>query len=537
MSSLLPRAPRITTSCSSFALTMACLVVIVCVVACHRHDTPDSHDHGHAAGDDHGEAHEPEPLAVTRWTDRYELFVEFPSPEPAKSIAFHAHVTRLEGFQAVTQGRFRVRFKSGATVSAEGTVDGVKRPGVFTPELTAPAASGYQLEVIYEHDGKPDVFDCGTVQVGGHQPKEAEPSTTLSFPKEQQWKIPFATAWAKKHPVSRELEVPGTVEPAGGQQLTVSAPTGGRFFHHPKLELAEGRTIKKGDVLGFIAPSVAGDDYSRLQLGVDESRIDKEHAELEIARIEPLVSQGLVPERRLIDLKAQLASSEARLHSAKTRLGRVTAPGGAGGLPIKSTLGGVVTQVLVPNGEPVEGGAPLARIGGADHVWIRARFVAKPPSELRGARPAAVRLPDRKRIELGESRARLLSSQPVVEPASRVATWIVDVAPPVAGNAGVSRVPTDLIVGASVVLQLAIGAPRTVLAVPRSAVVEINTRPFVFVQVDGEGFEKRAVQLGTASGDLVEIEQGVSENERIVTRGGFDIHLASLMGSVESHRH
>jgi membrane fusion protein, heavy metal efflux system len=519
------------------AQALFAIPIAASVVGCHRHDAPDAHDHGHAAGHDHGEAEELEPIAITRWTDRHELFVEFPPPAPVKPVAFQAHVTRLEGFQAITQGRFRVRFKSGATVAAEGSVEGVKRAGTFTPELTAPAAGAYQLEMIYEHEGKPDVFDCGTVQVGVPPPKEGEPSSVLSFLKEQQWKIPFATAWAKKHPLSRELEVPGTVEPAGGQQLTVGAPTGGRFFHNPKLELAEGRTIKKGDVLGFIVPSVAGDDYGRLQLGVDEGRIDKERAELEIARIEPLVSQGLVPERRLIDLRAQLASSAARLQSAKTRLGRVIAPSGAGGLPIKSTLGGVVTQVLVPNGEPVEGGSALARIGGTGHVWIRARFVAKPPSELQGARPAAVRLPDRRRIELGESRARLLSSQPVVEPASRVATWIVDVAPLASGTASVPEPATDLTVGASVVLQLAIGAPRTVLAVPRAAVVEINTRPFVFVQVDGESFEKRAVQLGAASGDMVEIEQGVSENERIVTRGGFDIHLASLMGSVESHRH
>jgi hypothetical protein len=30
---------------------------------------------------------------------------------------------------------------------------------------------------------------------------------------------------------------------------------------------------------------------------------------------------------------------------------------------------------------------------------------------------------------------------------------------------------------------------------------------------------------------------GVTKGERIVTRGGFDIHLAALMGTVESHRH
>ena len=35
----------------------------------------------------------------------------------------------------------------------------------------------------------------------------------------------------------------------------------------------------------------------------------------------------------------------------------------------------------------------------------------------------------------------------------------------------------------------------------------------------------------------VEISAGVERNDRVVTRGGFDIHLASLMGTVESHRH
>jgi multidrug efflux pump subunit AcrA (membrane-fusion protein) len=348
--------------------------------------------------------------------------------------------------------------------------------------------------------------------------------------KEQQWKIPFATARAKKHALARELELPAVVEPAGGEQLTVGAPTAGRFFHNPKLELAEGRRVAKGDVLGFVAPSVAGEDYGRIQLSLEEAQIDRERVQREIVRVEPLVAQGLLPERRLTELRSELASHDARLRSAKTRIGRVLAPGGAGGLPIRSTLAGVVAQVLVPNGEPVEAGAALARIGGTDHVWLRARFVAKPPSELAGARPTGARLSDGQRLELGESRARLLSALPVVDAASRVATWIVDVAP-ATGTA------SDLPVGSSVVLQVAVGAPRTVLAVPRSAVVEINTRPFVFVQTAGETFEKRAVEIGIASGQLTEITKGVAENERIVTLGGFDVHLAGLIASVESHRH
>jgi multidrug efflux pump subunit AcrA (membrane-fusion protein) len=68
-------------------------------------------------------------------------------------------------------------------------------------------------------------------------------------------------------------------------------------------------------------------------------------------------------------------------------------------------------------------------------------------------------------------------------------------------------------------------------------VIEISTRPYVFVQFDGEHFEKRLVTVGPADGEFVRIETGVKAGERVVTRGGFDVHLAAMMGTVESHRH
>jgi multidrug efflux pump subunit AcrA (membrane-fusion protein) len=91
--------------------------------------------------------------------------------------------------------------------------------------------------------------------------------------------------------------------------------------------------------------------------------------------------------------------------------------------------------------------------------------------------------------------------------------------------------------GSPVVLLLRVGKPTSRLTVPRSAVEEINTRTYVFVQVGGEQFEKRRVVLGDADGDYVHVLEGVAVGERVVTRGGYDIHLASVIGSVESHRH
>lgn len=519
-------------------LSRLLLFLSIALAACDR-SASRGHDHGPGeSAAEHAAAEEPEPIAITRWSERYELFVELPPPKPGKPVRYHVHVTRLADFQGVSQGTFRVRFKTASGVAVEGTQTGVKRPGIFAFESGAPPAGVYALEMSYEHNGQVDVFDCGSISVSDKllAAEEEAASASITFSKESQWKVPFATAWAAERPLAREMELAATVEPAGTDQLTLGAPTGGRFFHNPELSLAEGRRVKKGDVLGTISPTVAGDDFGRLQLAVEESRLGKAQAEREIARVEPLVKQGLLPERRLLELRNELETHAAQLRSAAGRLGRVTAPGGAGGLTLKSTLEGIVSQVLVPNGEPVEAGAALVRIGGTDHLWVRARFVAKPASSLLDANPSAIRLPSGESTDLEKLGARFLSALPVVDPVSRVATWIVDLAPPV-GVDVTTEALGNLRPGASVVLSVRIGQPKVLLAVPRGAVVEINTRPYVFVQTAGEHFEKRAVTLGEADGPWVHVVSGVTKDERVVSLGGFDIHLAALMGTVESHRH
>ncbi|MBW2525868.1 MAG: HlyD family efflux transporter periplasmic adaptor subunit [Deltaproteobacteria bacterium] len=543
-------------------LTSTLLVAAGCD---HDHAAGDHADgHGHGHGDDHGDDHGGgdhheddgiEPLSITRWTETHELFVEFPPPAPGKAIRYLAHVTRLSDFQAVTEGVFHVRYRAGDQVAAESTVRAVARAGIFTPEFPPPATGKYQLEMVYEHQGVRATFDCGAVTVAA-EPAAGEPGAdgaSLSFLKETQWKIPFATAWAAERHIAKEIELPAVVEPAGVDQLTIGAPTDGRFFHNPDLVIAEGRRIEKGDVIGSIAPTVAGDDYSRLRSDLEDAKLATEQAELEHKRIEPLVKEGLLPQRRLIEAQNALDRASSRLRSARRRLGQVVAPGGAGGLAIRSTLAGVVSQVLVSNGEAVEPGAPLVRIGGTERLWVRARFVARPAGEIDHARPAAVRLPSGARVELSSEQARFLSSAPVIDPASRIATWLVEIngaaeaKPPAAddGSSPHTSAPAppagaslqELRAGTPVVLLVRVGEPRSTLAVPRSAVVEINTRPFVFVQVEGESFDKRLVALGASDGPFVEIRSGITKGERIVTDGGFDIHLASLIGAVESHRH
>ena len=52
-------------------------------------------------------------------------------------------------------------------------------------------------------------------------------------------------------------------------------------------------------------------------------------------------------------------------------------------------------------------------------------------------------------------------------------------------------------------------------------------RPTAFVLVHGEAFQKRVLDLGIRDGPLVEVRAGISEGDRVVTRGAYLVKLAA----------
>ncbi len=94
-----------------------------------------------------------------------------------------------------------------------------------------------------------------------------------------------------------------------------------------------------------------------------------------------------------------------------------------------------------------------------------------------------------------------------------------------------------LAVGETTSLYLLMAETAVHPLVPADAVVDDAGRPIVFVQREGETFERRAVRLGARSGDRVQILDGVKTGERIVTKGAYLVRLASLSTSVPAHGH
>ncbi|MBA2539049.1 MAG: efflux RND transporter periplasmic adaptor subunit, partial [Deltaproteobacteria bacterium] len=84
---------------------------------------------------------------------------------------------------------------------------------------------------------------------------------------------------------------------------------------------------------------------------------------------------------------------------------------------------------------------------------------------------------------------------------------------------------------------IATGTPRKALAIPEVAIVEDGGRSVAYVMVEGEAFERRPLRLGIRSNGWIEVREGVAVGERVVTKGAYEIKLASASGAAPAHGH
>jgi multidrug efflux pump subunit AcrA (membrane-fusion protein) len=72
------------------------------------------------------------------------------------------------------------------------------------------------------------------------------------------------------------------------------------------------------------------------------------------------------------------------------------------------------------------------------------------------------------------------------------------------------------------------GSRQELLAIPESAVVDEDAMHTAYVQVEGEGFEKRIIRTGISDGGYIQVLEGLKEGERVVTKGAYQVRLAAL---------
>jgi membrane fusion protein, copper/silver efflux system len=183
---------------------------------------------------------------------------------------------------------------------------------------------------------------------------------------------------------------------------------------------------------------------------------------------------------------------------------------------------GDVVEKRIIDGQRVAAGDELYRLADHSRVWLIA--------DVAEADIAAVEVGMNAAVTLRALPTRLIEGEvtflyPVLKPETRTVSVRIELANP----DGLLKpgMYADVVFG--------VGDDNAVTAVPDSAVIYSGTRQVVLV-AKGEGrFEPRAVKLGRRGGGFIEVLEGVSPGEEVVTSATFLIDAESnLRAALES---
>jgi cobalt-zinc-cadmium efflux system membrane fusion protein len=477
-------------------------------------------------------------LSFTHWTDQTELFIELPALVQGMESPCAAHVTRLADFSAPAAGRVTVVLRGGPH-EERFVAELPSIPGIFRPVAVPSTAGVRRLLVEVELADGLAVHDLGEVQVFASEsaareaiPDEPEPAGRIVFLKEQQWPIAFGTETVREHSFRPSLRVTGTLRSRDDGEIVVTAPVAGRITRLGSTFPRVGARVSVEQPLVMLAPRLEASDHASLDLAVTSARLELSYAERERERLEALVSEGAIPARRAVDARHAEEEARASLGAAERRLAqfrRVQRTRGGrseGGMQVRAPLTGTIAGVDVAPGAFVEAGTSLFDIVDLSRIWLEAHVPEADASQLGELHGGSFELegfdaPFELPAEAFVGRSTL------VDPGSRTLTVLFAVDNPD------GRLP----LGAFARVYLATGRSERGVGVPPSAIVDDGGQDVVYVQVEGEAFERRVVRLGPRDGGRVEVTAGLSPGEHVVTRGAWSIKLAAASGAIPAHGH
>ena len=483
---------------------------------------------------------EPAQLNVTHWTAKTELYMEYPPLVMGQPARFAVHLTKLDDFQALNAGAPSLEFTSdrgGAPTMFRGSPP--SRPGAFRVEGTPPPAGTYRWALLVEAPGLTDRHELGTVTVfaddaGAKASSERQPAddpAAIAYLKEQQWTNAFATAPVREAELRTSIRVPATIDPLSGGEAIVAAPSAGRFAADSLVAI--GATVRAGQFLGRLEPRLGGgDDRATLTGEIAQAQVAREGAQAEQHRAERLLADRAVPARRVEDAHRAVSAAEARLEAAQARLAQrdetLRSGGGAASgnaFILRAPIAGRVADVFATLGASYYEGAPLFKIVRTDRVELRAQIPAADAGGTRDLTEVALEIPGRSDPLPLQSQHR--HDAGVIDPKTGALPVQFEIQNP--GG--------QLLIGQSGTAVLYRHDRMRVPSVPKAAVLLEAGRPYVFIQIGGERFARRYVEIATRDGDQVGLRSGVAVGDRVVIRGAYEVQLASAAKGLPAEGH
>ncbi len=495
------------------------LIFLVTAFACgHSSEEADLHqDDLHLHGEESSRA--------TLFAGNTEFYVEHAPLETGEESAFLVHLTNLKSYKPYLSGTVSIQL-DGVTASSDLPVS----PGIFeipfvparggefeisytfTSEGSATTVSDHVL-VLQEQPGSPE--QAGDSHAGLN---EVEPGE-ITFTKEQAWKSPFMVERIEPVPFYAVLPTSGEILAVPGEKKSVAA-SGRGIVHFLNTDLVQGSPVTRGQVLFTLQSETMIENNVELQYRESLNNYEKSRSDYE--RHALLFAQGVISERQFIETRARFTSDSLRFSS-------LAANTSGSGLNVYAPVSGTIHELNVSEGGYIETGELMVTISANRKLLIRADLSQQFYGQIGMIESANFRPAYTDRVySIEEVNGRLLAAGSSVAENDHYLPVIFEVE-----NDG------SLLEGAFTEVFLKTSPKQDVIVLPYEAVSEEQGGHFVYVQVTGESFTKRAVTPGNSDGRLVEIALGLEPGERVVTRGVMLLKASSMVTTVagDGHNH
>lgn len=332
---------------------------------------------------------------------------------------------------------------------------------------------------------------------------------------------------AKKERLAGMISATGKVEANADRIAHVSPRISGKIVA-VKSSLGDG--VAAGQVLVTLDSVELGEALNRYH----QSRTKLALAQSNMDRIKTLVEKKIAARKEILQAETDYKTVQTELHTDEERLSLygVSVADLKGDhhkkplLPVRSPIGGIITEKHAIVGELADPAKSLYTVADLSSVWVLVDIHEKDLAKVRRGQAATVMVsafPDEK------FRGRINHIADVMDEATRTVKARVEVANP--GR----RLKPEMF--ATVELALPADA-APVLAVSEDALQDIDGKKVLFVLTEkGDAFEPRKLELGRASGGMVEVLSGLKEGELYAVKGAFVLKSELKKGELEGDEH
>ncbi|MCI7293627.1 MAG: efflux RND transporter periplasmic adaptor subunit [Butyricimonas virosa] len=370
----------------------------------------------------------------------------------------------------------------------------------------------------HEHEGHDHEHETAEEHAGhSHESGEAKHSDEIIFPKAQAAKTTFEVREIQSASFNQVVKTTGQVLAAPGDEAVIVATSNG-IVSFSSNKLTEGTKVQKGQSLFQISSKdiAEGDYYTKVKATYEAAKASYDRAEA-------LVKDKIISQK-------EFESTKLEFENAKTAYDAVSNNKTAKGVSVNAPLNGHMKNILVKEGEYITVGQPLATVSQNQRLVLRAEVSQRYYNAMQSVKSANFKTPyDNKVYSLEDLNGRLLSFGKT----SNENSFFIPVSFEF-DNKG------EVIPGSFVEVYLISAPIENTLSIPVSALTNEMGIHYVYVQIDEEGYRKQEVALGANNGKEVQIIKGLHPGDRVVTKGAYQVKMASASGAIphgHSHEH